>query len=131
MINPGTQPVEGAREKLAATALAAFLTAVRERAAELEQVPIRHRVAGVDGEPVRTPATDRDGRFGWDVPISDSTTVPILIPGVEVARMRDDMSAHAPCLYVDGIPAWWGTAIGSLANVGMKLTPGAAGTASA
>ena len=42
---PGALPIADGREDLAAAALDVFLPAVSERAAELEQVQIRHRVA--------------------------------------------------------------------------------------
>lgn len=84
-------------------------------------MPIRQRVAGIDGGPVRKPDADRDGWFGWVLPISDGTTVQIRIPGVELARMRDDLSAAAPCLYVNDNPWGWDAAVGSVANEGMRL----------
>jgi hypothetical protein len=93
MINPGTQPVEAAREDLAVANLDAFLIAVRARAAEMDQAPYRRRTAGLDGNPVRDPAADRDGRFGWDLPLSDGQVVPVLIPGAELKALRDDVSA--------------------------------------
>ncbi|MEV4708680.1 hypothetical protein [Actinoplanes sp. NPDC049316] len=120
-IYPGALPIADAREDLAAAALEVFLTAVRERAVELEQVPIRHRVAGIDGNPVRAPDADSDGWFAWNLPVSDGTTVQICIPGVELARMRDDLSTAAPCLYVNANPWGWDAAVGSVANEGMKL----------
>ncbi|GAA3348684.1 hypothetical protein GCM10020358_68050 [Amorphoplanes nipponensis] len=126
MINPGANypgalPISDAREDFAAAALKVFLAAVRERADELEQLPIRHRVARIDGEPVRTPDDDRDGWFAWSLPISDGTTVRIRIPGVDLPRMRDDLSSTAPCLYVNANPWGWDAAVGSVANEGMKL----------
>ena len=123
MINPGTQPVADAREDLATANLDAFLTAVRARAHELEQVPIRHRTAGLSGDPVRDPAADRDGRFGWDLPLSDGRTVRVLIPGTDLAALRDDLTAAAPCLYVNGRAWWWADAVGAVANEGMKQSP--------
>ena len=66
---------------------------------------------------------DRDGWFAWRLPISGGTTVQIRIPGVELARMRDDHSAAAPCLYVGDNPCSWDAAVGSVANEGMKLPP--------
>ena len=120
---PGARPIEDAREGLAAAALDDFLGAVRDRAGELEQLPIRHRVAGIAGDPVREPDADHDGWFAWRLPISDGTTVQLRIPGVELIRMRDDLSAAAPCLYVNTIPWGWDAAIGSVANEGMKLRP--------
>lgn len=118
---PGARPIDDAVEGLAAVALDVFLAAVGERAVELEQLPIRHRIAGIDGDPVREPNADRDGWFAWRLPISDGTTVQIRIPGVELPRMRDDLSATAPCLYVGADPWGWDAAVGSVANEGMKL----------
>jgi hypothetical protein len=122
MINPGTLPVADAREDLAATALEEFLAVAGERAAELEQVPIRYRETGIDGAPVRVPDADRDGRFAWDVPFSNGQQVRLLIPGVELAALKN-LAATAPCLYVGGEAAWWNDAIGSLASEGMRLKP--------
>ena len=118
---PGALPIADGREDLAAAALDVFLAAVRERAVELEQVPIRHRVAHVEGDPVRAPDADRDGWFAWTLSLSDGTTVQVRIPGVELARMRDDLSALAPCLYVNANPWGWEAAVGSVASEGMKL----------
>ncbi|GAB1646861.1 hypothetical protein [Krasilnikovia sp. MM14-A1259] len=122
IINPGTQPVPDAREDLAAAALEPFLAAVRERAVELEQVPIRYREAGIDGDPVRVPEADQDGRFAWDVPFSDGRRVRLRVPGVELDAMRG-LSAAVPCLYVGAEAAWWHDAIGLLAGEGMRLKP--------
>ena len=72
VINPGTLPVDDAREDLAAANLAVFLTAVGERGGQLA------------GEPVRDPAADRDGRFGWDLPRPD---------GIEVGPIRASATA--------------------------------------
>lgn len=95
---PGAKPIDDAHKDLASAALEVFLAAVRDRTAELEQVPIRRRVAGIAGDPVRAIEGDRGGWFAWTLPISDGRTVQIRIPGVELARMRDDLSATAPCL---------------------------------
>ena len=122
MINPGTQPVDG-REELAEANLAAFLAAVRAEAAVLESVAIRHRVARLDGDPVRDRAADRDGRFGWDLPYSDGRVVRLLVPGVELTLLRDDLTAVAPCLYVNGNAWWWAGAVSSVAGEGMALKP--------
>ena len=120
---PGALPIADAREDLAAAALKVFLAAVHERAGELDQLPIRHRVAGIGGDPVRAPNADRDGWFAWSLPISNGTTVQVRIPGVELARMRDDLSATAPRLYVNANPWGWDAAVGSVANEGMTLRP--------
>lgn len=58
---PGARPIGGASEDLAAAALGEFLAAVRERDGELDQLPIRHRVAALGGDPTREPGADRDG----------------------------------------------------------------------
>ena len=121
MINVGTAPLEQADEELAAANLDAFLTAVTERATLLEQVPIRRRVAHLDGTPVRDPGADRDGRFGWDLPLSDGRTVRLLMPGVSLTLLRDDITAQAPCLYINGNAWWWDGAIDQVANEGMVL----------
>jgi hypothetical protein len=121
VINPGTLPLDDVSEDLAAANLTVFLAAVRVRATELEKVEIRHRVAGISGEPVRTPDADRDGRFGWSLPLSDGGGISVLMPGVDLARLRDDLTAQAPMLYIDGVQGWWADAVGSAANVGMEL----------
>ncbi|MEV8508355.1 hypothetical protein AB0368_26535 [Actinoplanes sp. NPDC051475] len=68
------------------TNLAVFLKAVGKRGGELA------------GDPIRDPAADRDGRFGWDLPRPDGSITRLLMPGVELMRVRDDLTAHAPCL---------------------------------
>lgn len=90
MINPGTAPVADARDDLAAANLDAFLTAVRGRGGRLV------------GAPVRSPGRDRDGRFGWDLPLGAGRIVQLLIPGTELDRVRG-LGASAPCLYVDDL----------------------------
>lgn len=99
MINPGTQPIADAREDLAAANLDAFLAAVAARGTELA------------GAPVRDPAADRDGRFGWDLPLTDGSIVRLLMPGVDLMRVRDDLTAQSPCLYVNGGAWWWNDAV--------------------
>ncbi|MFI5933872.1 hypothetical protein [Actinoplanes sp. NPDC051494] len=121
MINPGTQPLDNSREDLATENLTAFLTAVSTRATHLEDITIRHRVASISGEPVRDPGADCDGRFGWNLPLSDGRTVRLLMPGVELPRLRDDITAQAPCLYVNGNAWWWNDAVGSVASEGLQL----------
>jgi hypothetical protein len=100
IINPGTQPIENAREDLAVANLAVFLDAVRERGGQL------------DGEAVRDPAADRDGRFGWNLPMTGERVTRLLMPGVELARVRDDITAQAPCLWVNDNAWWWNDAVG-------------------
>ena len=121
MINPGEEPIGDAREDLAAANLEAFLAGVRRRAADLDEVPIRQRVAHLDGEPIRDPRADRDGRFGWDLPLSDGRQVRLLMPGVELGLIRDDITAQAPCLYVNGSAHWWNDAVDSVAAEGVEL----------
>ncbi|WP_249999286.1 hypothetical protein [Actinoplanes sp. M2I2] len=123
MINPGTAPIEDARPDLAEANLDAFLTAVRRRAAELDETPIRHRVAHLAGDPVRDPRADRDGRFGWDLPMSDGRAVRLLLPGAELTRLRDDITAESPCLYVNGTAWWWSGAVDAVAGEGLRLRP--------
>ncbi|MCO8274197.1 hypothetical protein M1L60_26710 [Actinoplanes sp. TRM 88003] len=121
MINPGTAPIDGADEELARANLDAFLDAVRQRAEQMDEVPIRQRVAHLDGDPVRDPGADRDGRFGWDLSMSDGRTIRVLIPGVPLAALRDDITAVAPCLYVNGNANWWSGAVDSVAGEGLTL----------
>jgi hypothetical protein len=33
------------------------------------------------------------------------------MPGVELTRIRDDITAQAPCLYVNGCAWWWDAAV--------------------
>lgn len=129
MINPGTLPIEESREDLATANLDAFLAAVRTRAAEPEQAPRRHRVATLTGAPVRNPAGDRDGRYAWDLRLTDDSTVQLLIPGVPLTRVRDDLTAFSPCLYVSGQAWWWNDAVGQVAAAGVAMGPTSAGTA--
>jgi hypothetical protein len=121
MINPGTAPIEGARLDLAEANLEVFLTEVGRRAAEMDEVPVRRRAAHLAGDPVRDPQADRDGRFGWDLPLSDGRAVRLLMPGADLAALRDDITAQAPCLYVNGIACWWNGAVDSVAGEGLTL----------
>lgn len=120
MINPGTVPLEQASEDLAVTNLDTFLTEVSERAAVLDEVPIRRRIAHLNGTPVRDSTADRDGRFGWNLPFSDGRTVPVLMPGVPLTALRD-IGASAPCLYINGSSWWWDNAVGQVASEGLVL----------
>lgn len=122
MINPGTQPIEQASEDLAIAALQELLAAVRTRTADVDDVPVLTRVAAIAGDPVRDPAADRDGRYGWDLPYTDGRIVRLLIPGVPLSAMRDDITASAPCLYINGSAWWWPAAVGILAAEGTKVT---------
>jgi hypothetical protein len=121
MINPGTAPVEGADEQAAAANLAVFLDAVRARVAGMGGPPAV-RVSDLTGEPVRDPAADRDGRFGWDLPFSDGTLLRLLMPGADVSRLRDDLTAEAPCLYVNGNAYWWDAAVARVAAEGLVVS---------
>lgn len=103
VINPGSQPVDGAREDLAVANLDVFLTAVRDR-----------RSDALAGDPVRAPEADRDGRFGWRVPTSDGLVIMVLMPGAELDRVRA-LGATAPCLFVNDEAWWWNDAVGLLA----------------
>lgn len=104
MINPGSLPVEGAREELAAAALDVFLAQARERGARFA------------GDPVRDPAADRDGRYGWDLPMADGSVTRLLMPGAELTRIQG-LGASAPVvLYVCGGAWWWSSAVGLVAS---------------
>jgi hypothetical protein len=104
MINPGTVAVDDADEQLAEQNLDVFLTAARDRGAPLA------------GDPVRDPSADRDGRFGWDLPMAGGSVTRLLMPGVELMRVRDDLTVDAPCLYVNGGAWWWPSALGMVAT---------------
>ncbi|WP_199512187.1 hypothetical protein [Nucisporomicrobium flavum] len=104
MINPGTLPIDDAREDLAAANLQAFLDEAHRRGADHV------------GTPERDHGADRDGRFGWNLPMGDGTVVRLLMPGVEVTRVRDDLTASAPCLYLNGGAWWWRDAVGLLVS---------------
>jgi hypothetical protein len=45
----------------------------------------------------------------------------LLLPGVELRLLRDDITAAAPCLYVNGNAWWWDAAVGSVACEGVTL----------
>ncbi|GII22554.1 hypothetical protein Pme01_21510 [Planosporangium mesophilum] len=99
VINPGTLPVDGATEAAAAQNMTVFITAVLEQGGQLA------------GDPVRDPEADRDGRFGYLLPVTSGSTVRVLMPGVDLQRVRDDLTVAAPCLYVDDEPWWWPSAV--------------------
>lgn len=90
MINPGSRPVEGGTEQQAEGNLAAFIDAATERGLELAD------------EPDRIPDADEGGRYGWNLPLTNGTVVRVLMPGVDLVRVRDDLSAEAPCLKING-----------------------------
>jgi hypothetical protein len=104
MINPGTVPVDDADEQVAGRNVGVFLAA-----AQLLGAPLA-------GDPVRDPAADRDGRFGWDLPASDGSTIRLLMPGTDLMRVRDDLTASAPCLYLNGGAWWWPSALAMVAS---------------
>ncbi|XVV10932.1 hypothetical protein ACQP2X_39760 [Actinoplanes sp. CA-131856] len=106
MINPGSQPVDGAREELAAANLATFWAELREQAALESET---RRTGGEVGEPVQESAADRDGRFGWTV-VVNGQPVQILMPGVEEAVLRG-LDAQTPCLLINGEARWWSSAV--------------------
>ncbi len=84
-------------------------------------MPPRRRVAGLAGDPLRNPAADRDGRYGWDLPLTNGSTVHLLIPGVPLEQARDDLTALAPCLYVNGLAWWWNDAVSRVAAEGIAM----------
>lgn len=63
------------------------------------------------GDPVRVSVADRDGRFCWDLPMANDRVTRILMPGVELVRVRDDLTAQAPCLFVNNGTWWWTAAM--------------------
>jgi hypothetical protein len=99
MINPGSRPVEGATEQQAEANLAAFIDAATERGLELAD------------EPERLPDADEGGRFAWNLHLAGGKVVQVLMPGVDLIRIRDDLSAEAPCLKVNGNWSWWDGAV--------------------
>jgi hypothetical protein len=99
MINPGSQPIEGATEQQAEASLAAFIDAATERG------------LGLADEPERTPDVDEGGRYGWTLRLAGGEVVRVLMPGVDLALIRDDLSAEAPCVKVNGDWWWWNGAV--------------------
>ncbi len=93
-INPGSGPVVGAQVELAERAIPVFVAAVLDNGGELS------------GDPQRAPELDVDGRFGWRLPTAHGV-VEVLIPGVDLAVLRDPSSTSVPCLRVDGEWSWW------------------------
>ncbi len=122
MINPGTSPLTDSQENLAADNLAAFLTAVRQRAAQIGAGPVT-RTADLTGEPVRDPAADRDGRYGWTLAFTDGHQLRMLMPGTDITGIRDDITAAAPCLYLNGHAYWWNDAVARTAAQGLTHHP--------
>jgi hypothetical protein len=98
VINPGTRPLDSHDEADAHANLLVFLDAVRTR-------------GGTPGEPRRDAGLDRDGRYGWVVPMGGDRSTLLLMPGVPLTQLRDDITAEAPCLYVNGGAWWWSDAL--------------------
>jgi hypothetical protein len=69
------------------------------------------RTADLTGALTREPAGDRDGRYGWTLQFTDGRHLRLLMPGVELTRLRDDITAAAPCLYLNGHAYWWNDAV--------------------
>ncbi|WP_433531272.1 hypothetical protein ACQPYA_03955 [Micromonospora sp. CA-263727] len=102
MVNFGTGPVDEASEAAAEANMSAFVDALRQRGIDLP--------ATAD----RDPSADRDGRYGYLLPTATGA-VHILMPGADLARVRDDLTASAPCLVVNGQAWWWHDATGQAA----------------
>lgn len=102
MINPGSGPVEGGTEQQAETNLAAFIDAATERGLELAD------------EPDRIPDADEGGRYAWNLRLAGGTVVQVLMPGVDLIRIRDDLSAEAPCLRIGSDWWWWNGAVDAI-----------------
>jgi hypothetical protein len=100
VINPGSRPVEGASEAAAEANMQGFIDAATERGLRLADEPERHREADVDG------------RYAWILPVEGGDHVQVLMPGADIAQVRDDLSSHDYCLRVGGTWWWWNDAIG-------------------
>ena len=122
MINPGTGPLDDARADLAAENVHTFLAAVRQRAPQMGGGPVV-RTADLTGAPVRDPAADRDGRYGWTLHFSDGHQLRLLMPGADITGIRDDITAAAPCLYLNGHAYWWNDAVARTAAQGLTHQP--------
>ncbi|MEU1813148.1 hypothetical protein [Micromonospora aurantiaca (nom. illeg.)] len=103
MLNPGTLPVENPSQDDADANMRVFVAEVGERGGQLA------------GEPARTPSADRDGRYGYQLR-GENGEITVLMPGADLARVRDDLTASAPCLYVGANAWWWGDAVGQAAR---------------
>jgi hypothetical protein len=99
MINPGSQRVEGATIEQAEHNLQAFIDSASDRGLELAD------------EPERLPDADKGGRYGWTLRLAGGEVVQVLMPGVDLVRVRDDLSAEAPCLKINGDWWWWNGAV--------------------
>ena len=82
VINPGSRPVEGATEVAAEASLRAFVAEAVERGLRLA------------GEPERQPNADIDGRYAWSLPLQGGDRARILMPGVGLTQLRDDLTAQ-------------------------------------
>ncbi|MDP9792617.1 hypothetical protein J2S43_001129 [Catenuloplanes nepalensis] len=122
MIKPGDE-IEGATADLAVAALAALLADAHERAKELDVTKVKYRAAHIEGAPVRDPAADAGGWFAWRILMSDGREVPVLIPGVDLNKIRGNLSAAAPRIGIGTALWWWTDAVASLADEGAALRP--------
>lgn len=118
MINPGTSPLTGTREDVAADNVHTFLAAVQQRVPQTGGGPVT-RTAELTGDPVRDPAADRDGRYGWTLHFTDGHQLRLLMPGTDITGVRDDITAAAPCLYLNGHAYWWNDAVARTAAQGL------------
>ena len=64
----------------------AFIDAATERGLRLTDEPERH------------PDADADGRYAWLLPIEGAGHMQVLMPGADIAQVRDDLSSHAYCI---------------------------------
>ncbi len=118
MINPGTSPLADTGEDIAAANLHTFLAAVQQRATQMGGGPVT-RTAHLTQEPVRDPAADRDGRYGWTMHFTDGHQLRLLMPDTDITGIRDDITAAAPCLYLNGHAYWWNDAVARIAAQGL------------
>ena len=102
-INPGSGEAPSGTPEQAELNVKTFLTEVAERGAT------------ITGTPARVPDADQLGRYAFDLP-GATAAVRILMPGVAVEAIRDDMRASAPCVFVNGAPWWWNDAAGQTAH---------------
>jgi hypothetical protein len=103
-INPGSADAPPGTPEQAAQNLQTFL------------VEVAHRGGQPSGTPQRVPDGDGRGRYAFDVPTDGDATVRILMPGLAIEAIRDDLRASAPCIFVDGQPWWWNDAAGQTAH---------------
>ncbi|MGI5243129.1 hypothetical protein [Dactylosporangium sp. CA-139066] len=85
-INPGSAEAPPGTREQAEHNLRLFLAEVSDRGGELAAAP------------VRVPEGDALGRYAFDLPAAGSATVRVLMPGVPVEAIRDDLRASAPCI---------------------------------